>query len=204
MNDPILPTEAHIAEAYRVAPIDCPVGAIMRIAYALAAAEAHGFKRGHDISPDDLLTTPQYIPGTALGGDLLAPYVPLEIRVGNEWARPATLLRGGTYGGRYEVVYRYRGALCEGAALASNLRLDLCRPEVRRKIVDVLRAGKRCPCGGESVATAAGSDECGLCWGGESRLGWLRQPYPDFLASADVNTLAEVIDRLDQGLPPFP
>lgn len=42
MSTDIAPTAEHIAEAHRVAPIDCPVSAITRIAYAIAAAEDRG------------------------------------------------------------------------------------------------------------------------------------------------------------------
>jgi hypothetical protein len=45
------PTAEHWDEANRIAPLDCPNGAITRIAHALAAAEARGFERGRAAGP---------------------------------------------------------------------------------------------------------------------------------------------------------
>lgn len=48
MPTDIEPTAEHFEEAHRIAPIDCPIGAITRIAHALAAREARGAKGSDD------------------------------------------------------------------------------------------------------------------------------------------------------------
>lgn len=120
-----------------------------------------------------------YVPGQLLP-DALATWVgPVEfadalVEGGDRWV-PA--MSGGIVEHDRHLLASLNGADGPYGRRVARIRFSTKRAEVRHRVCVVMAAGLRCMCDNGNVQTAAGTDECGACYG-SGRVGYVRAPAP--------------------------